>query len=462
MGLYKLCEHAGRSRDRCDHPWWGSFRGVRVSLAKWTNREVRSKTEAAAALDELRQAVRAGTFTPQRAATTRPAPLTFRTFAEIYRTRHVIPKRLALAADYDWSIRPFLDRFGDRPLTEIRTADVQDFVADLQAPSVIGRRPGLRVRRPATVNRIVDLLRHMLNWAVGREYLERTPFKRGSEMLITKLREDNTRRRRIDDAEEAALLAAAPTVYLRALIIAALDTGMRQGEMLALRFADVDLERGLLTLRGETTKSRKTRVVPISTARLRAVLAWLRLDADGEPKADAALVFSNEVGQPLRVFHRQWQTLVLRAHGHTPTWGARLNYQGLSDESQQAFRAINLRWHDLRHEYASRLVEHGVPLAQVRDLLGHASITTTERYDNQTVANLQIAAAKLERGQTFAPPVVKVSRFFQDRPAASGSRTPRARPSDEGKALQEMHLSGWLGRRDSNPDNHVQSVVSYR
>ena len=104
----------------------------------------------------------------------------------------------------------------------------------------------------------------------------------------------------------------------------------------------------------------------------------------------------------------------------------------------------------------------GRALAQVRDLLGHASITTTERYDNQTVANLQIAAAKLERGQIFAPSAVKVSRFFQDRPVASGSRTPRARPSDEGKALQEMHLSGWLGRRDSNPDNHVQSVVSYR
>ena len=40
---------------------------------------------------------------------------------------------------------------------------------------------------------------------------------------------------------------------------------------------------------------------------------------------------------------------------------------------------IDLRWHDLRHEYASRLVERGVPLSQVRDLLGHASIVTTER-----------------------------------------------------------------------------------
>src|SRR4029453_11825641 len=43
----------------------------------------------------------------------------------------------------------------------------------------------------------------------------------------------------------------------------------------------------------------------------------------------------------------------------------------------------DLRWHDLRHEYASRLVEKVVPLSQVRDLLGHASIVTTERYDNQ-------------------------------------------------------------------------------
>ncbi len=116
-------------------------------------------------------------------------------------------------------------------------------------------------------------------------------------------------------------------------------------------------------------------------------------------------------GEPLRLFHRRWQTLVLRAHGHTPTWSPRLNYQGLSDESQDAFRHINLHWHDLRHEYASWLVEQGVPLSQVRDLLGHASITTTERYDNQTLANLQIAAAKLERGQAFAP---EARTKFQD------------------------------------------------
>lgn len=50
MGLYKLCDHKGRFRDRCGHAWWGSFRGVRVSPARWVNREIRSKAEAGAAL----------------------------------------------------------------------------------------------------------------------------------------------------------------------------------------------------------------------------------------------------------------------------------------------------------------------------------------------------------------------------------------------------------------------------
>lgn len=67
----------------------------------------------------------------------------------------------------------------------------------------------------------------------------------------------------------------------------------------------------------------------------------------------------------------------------------------------RGFARSTLHWHDLRHEYASRLVERGVPLAQVRDLLGHASILTTERYDNQRLEALQAAAARLEAGKAF-------------------------------------------------------------
>lgn len=66
-----------------------------------------------------------------------------------------------------------------------------------------------------------------------------------------------------------------------------------------------------------------------------------------------------------------------------------------------AANVTGLWFHDLRGEYASRLVERGVPLSQVRDLLGHASIVTTERYDRQRFEALAAAAKRLDDGQPF-------------------------------------------------------------
>ena len=296
MGLHKICKHKGRARDRCKHAWWGSFRGKRVSLAKWTNREITSKAEADKALDELTAAIRDGTF-DERGLDPPPdnSPMTFGKFAEVYKQRHVLAKGLALSSTIDYRLKPLIERFGDRPVAEIKTADIDDFVADLKQPRVVNGLEGRRLT-PASINRTLGLLRHMLNWAVGREYLDRTPFRRGTEVLIRMELEDNKRRRRISEAEEAALLAVA-SPHLRSMIIAALDTGMRRGEMLALRFGDIDWTRRMITLRGATTKSRRTRLVPIGTARLLAVLEWLRLDSEGEHKADDVPVFSNEAGE---------------------------------------------------------------------------------------------------------------------------------------------------------------------
>jgi integrase-like protein len=141
-------------------------------------------------------------------------------------------------------------------------------------------------------------------------------------------------------------------------------------------------------------------------------------------------VFSNEAGEALKTFKKAWVIAVLKAHGVDPRW-RKSAYNDLSADCQQRFREINLHWHDLRHEYASRLVERGVPLAQVRDLLGHASILTTERYDNQRLEALQAAVERLEEGKTFDPKTeaadnlsavavtrasakAEVSRIFQD------------------------------------------------
>jgi hypothetical protein len=83
---------------------------------------------------------------------------------------------------------------------------------------------------------------------------------------------------------------------------------------------------------------------------------------------------------------------------------------------------IDPRW----RKGAYRLVERGVPLAQVRDLLGHASILTTERYDNQRLEALQAAVEWLEGGKTFDPKIDasdKVSRIFQDPAEQSFARS---------------------------------------
>jgi integrase len=389
--------------------------------------------------------------------------LSFRELAAMYKERHVIGNGLALARTIDYRLKPLLDHFGDRPIIEIRTADVEDFIGDLRKRRIVHGNSEARPLANASINRSIELLRHMLNWAVGREYLDRTPFRRGTETLIRKLREDNRRHRRLTEEEEARLLQVSQPV-LRSLIITALDTGMRRGEMLALRFGDVDWDRQVVMLRPETTKSGKGRIVPLATARLRAVLEWLQLQADGERKPDAALVFSDATGESVGSFRTAWITAVLWAHTVNPEWRM-YGWTALTQDCHEQFRRINLHWHDLRHEYASRLVERGVPLSQVRDLLGHASIVTTERYDNQQLERLQVAAGKLESGKLFqAPTLGSGTEFhisFTNRPPG-GTVEPVTTMADGRKLLRNQAVENWLGGRDSNPDNVVQSHVSYR
>jgi hypothetical protein len=176
---------------------------------------------------------------------------------------------------------------GQMPSTSPPEIPLEIADTDLRNPRVIGRRPGLRTLTPGAVNRI-DLLRHMLNWPVGREYLQRTPFRRGTETLIKKLHDDSRRRRRVSEDEEAALLEAA-SPQIQAMLIAAIDTGMRRGEMLALQFGDVDVDRGLIVLRGETTKSKKTRIVPT------AVRSAGGRDAGSDRSTDQGRVETHEI-----------------------------------------------------------------------------------------------------------------------------------------------------------------------
>jgi integrase len=433
MGLYKICEHdrnaagekpkAMRKRllkwTQCPCAWHGSFRGQKVSLSRWTNREIGpdDRDAADAALGELKAAVRAGTFDKRGLQPTRErGPLTFAALVTDYAKHHIKPRHIAkrryadpaereqaadrAAANFvKWTAKRALAWFGHKPITEIRKADVDDYRADLNQPSRVNRQDGL-VLSVASVNRELAFLRHLFNWAVGREYLERTPFKRGSERTIALASEKNFRRKRIVSEDEEIRLLAAASPILRALIVFAVDTGARRGEMLALTWDNVNMDAGRITFHWTTTKSENTREVRINTQRLRDALNWLRPRAKSAEHPDTAAVFCNEVGEPIGSFRTAWVNTVLRAHGIAPK---RAKNGRLTADSKAALRRINLHWHDLRHTYGTRLTAKGVPLSQVRDLMGHASITTTERYDNQTQEALDAAAGKLETGATFTP-----------------------------------------------------------
>jgi hypothetical protein len=122
--------------------------------------------------------------------------------------------------------------------------------------------------------------------------------------------------------------------------------------------------------------------------------------------------------------------------------------------SEQRLRDINLHWHDLRHEYASKLVERDVPLAQVRDLLGHASILTTERYDNQRLEALQAAVERLEGGKTFDPADGSRGQSVKNLSGSHQTELRRQRRPRQGireKSLTVCGLESWYRYGDSNP-----------
>jgi integrase len=233
----------------------------------------------------------------------------------------------------------------------------------------------------------------MSRWAVRKGYRQ-TPFASADSDVIRR-RKEMPRRRRLQPGEEEAL-------HVRQLVIAALETCCRQGELLSLQWGDVSLDRGEITLEAQKTKTREHRIIPISQ-RLRGVLEMARTGPDGKDFPATAFVFGNEVGERQLKIKRAWQTTVLKAHGHQPTWIRKAKAgpgqpcgPRLSPESQAAYRAINLHFHDLRHEAGSRLLEAGWPVHHVQHMLGHANLSQTSTYLNPTAIGLQESMRKLD------------------------------------------------------------------
>lgn len=138
---------------------------------------------------------------------------------------------------------------------------------------------------------------------------------------------------------------------LTALVTLSLKTGMRRGELFDLEWDDVDLRSKVVTVRGEIAKSSKTRHIPLSPTALTALKNWKK-----QSPSRTGRVFPADDGGRLDNVKRSWASLLKTADIH------------------------RFRWHDMRHDFASKLVMQGVPLNTVRELCGHADLNTTLRY----------------------------------------------------------------------------------
>ncbi len=214
-----------------------------------------------------------------------------------------------------------------------------------------------------TVSNHLTLLVSMLNLAVELEWLASAP-------RIRKPKTVEHDYRWLRSAEECgALLDAAreETEGVMELYATAIYTGMRAGELLGLRWDDIDFERRLITVRRsyeKPTKSARIRHVPILDPLVPVLRAW-RLRCPSE------VVFPGETGRPQSASARVLQEKLKRS----------LTRAGLlkSKEHSDAPHA-RLTFHDLRHTFASHWVMHGGDLFRLQKILGHASTQMTQRY----------------------------------------------------------------------------------
>lgn len=140
--------------------------------------------------------------------------------------------------------------------------------------------------------------------------------------------------------------------YFKPVIILSLNTGIRRHALLSLRWEDVDLDKGNVTLRADTAKSKKSDIIPLNTVALNTLRQWRAQRLDDNP-----LVFPS------------------------PKTG------GVMDNCDKSFSWLlkeadiaNFTWHDMRHSFASQLVMAGVDLNTVRELMTHSDLKMTLRY----------------------------------------------------------------------------------
>lgn len=279
------------------------------------------------------------------------------------------------------------------PLSEISQWTIQKWAAGKRNPTEPGKKP----LRGSSINRRITALKSVLTKAVEWGVIDQSPL-RGMKRIKT----DDAAKPRYLSADEAArlkvelnarqarqrqardqynawraarhldplpVLSCAFTDHMKPLVLLALNTGMRRGELFNLAWKDVDLAGRLVTVEGGGSKSGRTRHIPLNDEAHTTLTTWRE-----QAPTDLPLVFPSPVtGGRLDNINSAWREILKKA------------------------KIQDFRFHDLRHTFASWLVMRGVDLTTVRELLGHADLETTLRYAHLAPEHKAAAVAVLDQ-----------------------------------------------------------------
>ncbi|RJQ44986.1 MAG: site-specific integrase [Gaiellales bacterium] len=329
--------------------WWMSFtyQGRRIRQSTGTG----NKAMAEAILGKIKADIIEGKFFEVLEEKTR----TFDELMDRFLSEHVV-KRSSQRA-YEGFVKRLKTFFAGRFLADITPRSIAEYKVYRYDSGV----------KPATINRELAAMKKAFNLAVKEwEWCRANPVCR-----ISLDRENNQRDRWLTDGEEKRLLRAAKP-WAREVILFALHTGMRLGEILALTWEGVDLFRRTVTV--FRSKNGERRTIPVN----HTVLELLKDKARKQPN-------------PLNT--------VFQSQAGTPIDANNLRRAFRSACGEKKAKIENLHFHDLRHTFATRLVQAGVDLYKVQRLLGHKSPTMTQRYAHHYPESLRDGVEILDRRQ---------------------------------------------------------------
>lgn len=280
---------------------------------------------------------------------------TFDEMMELYMKEHGV--KIASQKHYQGYIKNLLPFFGGHTLAEIAPKRIVQYKAKRYADGVT----------PATINRELAVMKNAFNLAIREwEWCRDNPVSRVA------MEKENNRRDRWLTCEEEERLIRVSSQWLREIIFFALHTGMRRGEILSLTWKGVDLFRRTVTV--FRSKNGERRTIPINLT----VLDLLK-----------------EKGKI-----RSLKTdLVFYSRAHTP-----INKDNLRRAFTSAVTKAKIEdfhFHDLRHTFATRLIQRGIDIYKVQRLLGHKSPAMTQRYAHHYPESLRDGVEILDADKNF-------------------------------------------------------------